>query len=123
MICRFFKENPTYVKLFPFDSSLSLEEIVKDKRFKMHAGRVMTALSGIVDTLNAPDDFQRNLQKVIDDHKARNIQLSHFLHLKAVLVQLLIDKLGAEVMNDEAKAAWAKAYDAITCAYEKSIQS
>ncbi|KAH9413073.1 globin 1 [Dermatophagoides pteronyssinus] len=120
---RFFEANPDYVKVFPFDDLEDLEEILKSSSLKMHAGRVMTALSSIVDNINDPIIFQENLQKIISSHVERKIELKQFENLKMALVRLLIDKLGDDIMNDEAKEAWSKAYDIILDTYQKSKEN
>ncbi|OTF78604.1 cytoglobin-1-like protein [Euroglyphus maynei] len=120
---RFFEANPDYVKVFPFDDCKDLNEILKSSTLKMHAGRVMTALSSIVDNLNDPILFQENLGKIITSHVERNIELRQFENLKMALVGLLIDKLGNDIMNDETKEAWSKAYDVILDTYKKSKEN
>lgn len=123
LFIRFFEANPDYVKVFPFDDLEDLEEILKSSSLKMHAGRVMTALSSIVDNINDPIIFQENLQKIISSHVERKIELKQFENLKMALVRLLIDKLGDDIMNDEAKKAWSKAYDIILDTYQKSKEN
>lgn len=123
LFIRFFEANPDYVKVFPFDDLEDLEEILKSSSLKMHAGRVMTALSSIVDNINDPIIFQENLQKIIASHVERKIELKQFENLKMALVRLLIDKLGDDIMNDEAKEAWSKAYDIILDTYQKSKEN
>ncbi|KAH7643587.1 globin 1 [Dermatophagoides farinae] len=120
---KFFEANPDYVKLFPFDNHEDIEAVLKSSTLKMHAGRVMTALSSIVDNLNDPIMFEENLQKIIISHVQRNIELKQFENLKLALVQLLMDKLGTNIMDDQAKESWSKAYDVILETYKKSKQN
>lgn len=115
---RFFEANPDYIKFFPFGELDSVEEVLKDPRLKLHAGRVMSALSSIVDNLNNPSNFEQQLREIISTHAERKIELNQFLNLKQALVQFLIDKLGPDVMNEEAMSAWSKAYSVILNAYE-----
>lgn len=95
-----------------------MEEVLKDTRLKTHAGRVMSALSSIVDNLNNPSNFEQHLREIISTHAERKIELIQFLNLKKSLVKFLIDKLGSDVMNEEAMSAWSKAYAVILDAYE-----
>ena len=88
--CRFFEANPDYVKLFPFDNHEDIEAVLKSSTLKMHAGRVMTALSSIVDNLNDPIVFEENLQKIIISHVQRNIELKQFENLTILIVFLNI---------------------------------
>lgn len=45
-----------------------------------------------------------------ENHFRRKIQVEHFKNLGLVIVELLCDKLGDQVMNTQAIDAWKKAY-------------
>lgn len=83
----------------------------------------MGAISSIVDNLQNPKQFEENLKKIIDDHIERKIGVDRFVNLKQVLVELLCDKLGTDLMNDEALTAWSKVYDFIIHTYQRSLAS
>ena len=115
---RLFTAHPSYINYFPFKDLTDVDEICKDRRLKLHASRVMGAISSIVDNLDNPEQFRENIQKIIDSHVGREIGLERFVNLKMVLVQLLCDTLGAEIMDQNALGAWAKVYDYILESYK-----
>lgn len=115
---RFFAANPDYKNFFPsFRDLNTLDEIRADKRMAYHAGRVTTALSGIVDNLDNPGEFSRVLTAMLQSHKKREIKVEQFENLRAVFIGLLQDTLGKDLMNEEASKAWELAYEVIVFTY------
>lgn len=50
------------------------------------------------------------IEKMAENHFRRKIQITHFQNLGLVIIDLLIQKLGNEIMNQQAIDAWKKAY-------------
>lgn len=98
------------------------DELKGDKRLKMHAGRVTSALSALVDNLNNPDELKQVLNNMLMGHKARDITLEQFVNLQKVLIDFLKDALGPQLMNEDAVVAWNTTYEFIVQTY-KSILS
>lgn len=76
-----------------------------------------SALSKVVDNLDNAEEFNKTLQELMQSHKKRDIKVEQFENLRTVLMALLRDSLGPELMNAEACVAWNKAYDVIVNAY------
>jgi hemoglobin-like flavoprotein len=50
------------------------------------------------------------VEKLAGNHSRRGIEHKHFENLGIVLIDILIEKLGDKVMNEQAQNAWKKAY-------------
>lgn len=75
-----------------------------------HANNVLYTLTGVIDSVEDSEVFQEMVEKLAENHIRRKIELVHFENLGFVIVDLLIEKLGDEIMNLQTIDAWKKAY-------------
>lgn len=54
--------------------------------------------------------FDEMVERMTENHKRRKITLEHFYNVGLVLIDLLIENLGDEVMNKQTIDVWKKAY-------------
>lgn len=73
----------------------------------------------MIDNLNDIEVFVEMVEKLARTHIRRKLNVQHFENLKLSLVKTLVSALGEDVMNEEAIAAWAKAYSVITDIIQK----
>lgn len=109
-----FEANPTYQNFFTFRDVPSLDQLRLDKRLKAHVRNVMYTIAMVVDNLDDPEVAQEMLDKIARSHIRRKVNEQHFDRLKSVLLGLLTDSLGSELMNQKAVIAWTKTYDLFT---------
>lgn len=88
---------------------------------KAHAANVMYALGMMIDHIEDTEVFIEMVDKMARSHIRRHLTVQHFENLKLTLVKVLTNVLGASIMNDEAVAAWAKAYSVITDTFMKHL--
>ncbi|XP_071444434.1 globin-like [Hetaerina americana] len=107
LLCRFFKEHPEYLEKFKAFATTPLDDLPENKKFQAHANSVMYAVTSVVDNLDDPGCLVEMLKKLGQNHGRRNIPEKAFLDLKAVLLQLLKDKLGSH-LSPYGEEAWDK---------------
>ncbi len=78
-----------------------------------HATNVMYAITMLVDNIEYTEVLVEMLKKLGRDHYRRTITVKHFENLKLILMAFLKDKVGSDLMNDKAVAAWEKTYEVI----------
>lgn len=71
---------------------------------------MLYTLTGVIDSVEEPEVFQEMVEKLASNHMRRKIEYSHFENLGFVILDLLIEKLGDEIMNQQTIDAWKKAY-------------
>jgi hemoglobin-like flavoprotein len=84
-----------------------------NKKLLAHATNVMYAITMLVDNIEDTEVLVEMLKKLGRNHYRRKITVQHFEDLKLTLIGLLKDKLGSDLMNDKAIAAWDKTYGVI----------
>ena len=79
-------------------------------RVSAHANNVLYTLTGVIDSVEDGEVFQEMVEKLAENHIRRKIDFTHFENLGLVIIDLLIEKLGNEIMNLQTIDAWKKAY-------------
>lgn len=120
---RFFTENPTYQENFKSFKDVPLSELRGNKKLLAHATNVIYAITMLVDNIEDTEVLVEMLQKLSKNHARRQIKLEHFEKLKGTLVGLLKEKLGPNLMNEEAVNAWSKTYDVILSVVKPGLES
>jgi hemoglobin-like flavoprotein len=67
----------------------------------------------LVDNVDNTEVLVEMLEKLGRNHYKRSVKVEHFENLKITLIGLLKDKLGLDLMDDKAIAAWDKTYGVI----------
>lgn len=70
----------------------------------------MYALSAVIDSIEDTEVFVEMVEKMTENHFRRKIRTTHFHNLGLVILEVLIEKLGSEVMNQQGIDAWKKTY-------------
>ena len=80
----------------------------------------MYAITSLVDNLDDPECLVEMLSKVGTSHYIRKIDIPKFNNLGVTIVGLLVEKLGPEMMDEDAINAWKKTYGVIVSVIEKT---
>lgn len=86
-----------------------------------HVMAVFYALTSMVDNLDDPECLVEMLLKTAANHFTRGIDITMFNDLGISIVSFLVDKLGANVMDDEAVNAWKKTYGVIVSVVQQGF--
>jgi len=122
LFIRFFTENPEYQQLFKSFKDVPISELRGNKKVLAHASNVLYAITMLVDNIEDTEVLVEMLQKLAKNHRRRKITIEKFENLKISLVGHLQEKLGPELMNDEAVAAWDKTYGVILSVIKKGLE-
>ena len=110
---RFFHAYPDYQKLFKGFAHVPLDQLRGNKRVEAHAKAVLYAITQLVDNLDDTELVIEMLKKQGRNHQNRKIDSTKFQNLGGVLLELLTEKLGPELMNEKGVQAWTKTYSVI----------
>lgn len=123
MIDRFFAENPSYQKLFKALKDVPHSELKDNKKMLAHATNVMYAVTMLVDNIDDTEVLVEMLSKLARNHSRRKISVEMFENLKISLMGTLKEKLGSDLMNDEAVCAWDKTYGVILSVVKPGLEN
>ena len=124
LLChRFFTENPSYQVNFTAFKDVPIQELRGNKKVLAHALSVLYAISSLVDNLDDPECLVEMLHKLGTSHFKRHISYPHFENLGVSLLGSMKQKLGSDVMNEAAMAAWQKAYGVIISVIKQGLES
>ncbi|KFM74592.1 Globin, partial [Stegodyphus mimosarum] len=123
LFLKFFEAYPEYQLLFKSFANVPLSDLPRNGRLLGHVTSVMYALNSVVDNLEDPECLIEILQKTGISHRPRNVNRQHFNNLKVVLIKLLVEILGSNVMNESAVEAWEKTLDVANSIIIKSLEA
>jgi hemoglobin-like flavoprotein len=123
LFIRLFEENPSYQQLFKSFKDVPVSELKANKKLLAHANNVMYAVTMLVDNIEDTEVLKELLTKLARNHRRRKITSEMFENLKISLMGTLKDKLGTELMNDEAVNAWDKTYGVIMSVIKPGLES
>lgn len=107
---RFFTHFPEYQQKFKSFANVPISELRGNKRLSAHANNVLYTLTGVIDSIDDTEVFTEMIEKMAENHFRRKIEVKHFKNLGLVIIDLLLEKLGDEIMNQQTIDAWKKAY-------------
>jgi hemoglobin-like flavoprotein len=113
LFIRLFTAHPEYQQKFKLLKNIPISELKGNKNLLAHATNVMYTITMLVENIEHTEVLVEMLKKLGRDHYRRTITVKHFENLKLILMALLKDKVGTDLMNDKAVAAWDKTYAVI----------
>lgn len=100
-----------------------MSELRGNKKVLAHAMNVLYAISALVDNLDDPECLVEMLQKLGKNHFKNHISYPQFENLGVSLLGSMKQKLGSDLMNEVAVAAWQKAYGVIISVIKQGLES
>ncbi|RWS14490.1 globin-like protein [Dinothrombium tinctorium] len=122
LFIRFFTENPSYQKMFKSFADVPMQELRGNKKIAAHAAQVVFAISALVQFIDDTDCLVEQLDKIAERHQKRKVTPKMFENLGTSIVGWLIEKLGTDIMNEQAIEAWKKLYGVILNVVTKHME-
>jgi len=123
LFIRFFTEYPDHQQYFKSFKDVPISQLRGNKKVLAHANNVLYAITMLVDNLDDTDVLVEMLEKLGKNHRRRKLTIDKFEDLKITLFGLLKEKLGPQLMNEEAVVAWDKTYGVILSVVKKTLEA